>query len=369
MASVDFLKIGKSSISGTVVHFDEVMRKYKKHANTDINPELSHLNYNLVNFETNNKNSTASWQEIMQTCINRINEIDEKFPPERVRDDRKEAVYLYTPCPHAITEMGKDREFFEAVFELQKDFFGNRLIGMQVHMDEVHDYMDHGKIQTSLVHSHSLIVADAEWDQTKRNGEVVHRRGINAKHFNTPEMYQSFQDAMQKMVLERFGVSYQTGESARKSKVEELKLESYKELKKETKKLQRENVKLANENAQLSTENKEISAVNEELEKRCEQIHAEANNRIKRTNAEITQLKNEITVLNAEKRDIAEELRRLSVETEKKKARFKTELMEFTNSCIEQFLQAKTDIERNQILKNFHTGVKKIEEYFDDYER
>ena len=44
--------------------------------------------------------------------------------------------------------------------------------------------------------------------------------------------------------------------------------------------------------------------------------------------------------------------------------------MEFTNDCVDQFLKAKTDIERNQILKNFHKGVKEIEEQYDsDYER
>lgn len=223
MASADFLKIGRSAINGTVVHFDECMRKYKKHANRKINPELSHLNYNLTNFG----DGTENWQDVMQECLRRVDEIDKIYPPARVRDDRKVADYLYIPCPKAIEDAGREDEFFSAVFDLQKNFFGDNFVGMQVHKDEKHLYRDGGKNVESLYHSHSLLTAYAEWEDGKGNL----RQGINSKNFNTKEMYKDFNDTMQNMVMERFNISYQTGNYQRRGKtVEQLKWESEREI-------------------------------------------------------------------------------------------------------------------------------------------
>lgn len=262
MASADFLKITRASIAGTVVHFDECMRQYKKHSNKDINPELSHLNYNLINFET--ESGTATWQEIMQKCYQRVDDIDAQYPPERVRTDRKIADYLYTPCPKVITDMGMEDDFFKEAFELQKRYFGDNVIGMQVHKDERHEYVDHGKIKTSLSHGHSLIVAETDWEQVKKDGTTIHRHGINSKNFNTAEMFKNFNEDMDKMCRERFGVAFKTGESVRKKSVEALKLDSYYEAKEILKHEQRKVVKLTNENQLLISENSVLSAQLEE---------------------------------------------------------------------------------------------------------
>lgn len=296
MASADFLKITRASIAGTVVHFDECMRQYKKHSNKDINPELSHLNYNLINFET--ASGTATWQEIMQKCYQRVDDIDAQYPPERVRTDRKVADYLYTPCPKVITDMGMEDDFFKEAFELQKRYFGDNVIGMQVHKDERHEYVDHGKIKTSLSHGHSLIVAETDWEQVKKDGTTIHRHGINSKNFNTAEMFKNFNEDMDKMCRERFGVAFKTGESVRKKSVEALKLDSYYEAKTITKKEQRKVVKLINENQSLISENEALSA---QLEERQEELK-KANNALEILDVTCASLHEEIVNL---KRDIA----------------------------------------------------------------
>ena len=358
MASINWGKSNRVKLAGMGKHFDNEKRAILNHSNIDIDKNKTSENYYL---------GAENWNDIRDKANAYIEKIDKEYPPKRKIDevDRVSIFSLEFPCPREITDMGMSREFFEASDKLFRDAFGDAYVGQAVHVDEVHDYMDGGKIRTSCEHSNAWVCAHAKW---KEKGEI--REGINGKNFSTAANMRKLNKMFDDMCLERFGMHYNTGEEPRKKEVEELKLESYKELKKATKDLQRENIRLTNENAYLSAENEEIKAVNEELEKRCEQIHTEANNRIKRTNEEITHLKDEITVLNAEKRDIAEELRHFNTEAERKKARFKTELMEFTNDCVDQFLKAKTDIERNQILKNFHKGVKEIEEQYDsDYER
>ena len=151
------------------------------------------------------------------------------YPPERKRADRKTACFLEIPCPNELRLQGKSDDFFKKSFEIMQNFFGEKNVhGGFVHKDELHEYRDKdGSIKMSMEHMHLLVSAYAEWQQKdKKTGEMVERKGINGKNFETRPRLNKLNDMMQEMCQSEFGVSFNTGEKPQKKSVERLKTES-----------------------------------------------------------------------------------------------------------------------------------------------
>lgn len=219
-------------------------------------------------------------------------------------------------------------------------------MGMVVHVDEVHDYMDDGILKTSCEHAHVFVCAHAKWKDKKTN-EL--REGINGKNFETKATLNKLNKAVDDMCLSEFGISYNTGGEVRKKSVEELKQKSYIETLKAVdivneqkeqaeiqlngvleerefaeQELQAKQIIINNQqkqinalSEQLKTKDDEIRGKNMELERlqnveiellekqqeleqakitlttletRCKEIHEQANEKIKTANDEITLL-------------------------------------------------------------------------------
>lgn len=85
-------------------------------------------------------------------------------------------------------------------------------------MDEIHEYYDHGEIRKSLAHVHIPVIP-----------EVGGR--LNGKVFSSKAQMQNLNRSIDKACLNELGgPGFLTGEHPRQRSVEELKLESYKEL-------------------------------------------------------------------------------------------------------------------------------------------
>lgn len=248
MASASWFKLTRQAVGGLDRHFDKEKRMTLTHANQDIDKRLTESkNYYL---------GVDGYRKGVSTLYHRIDEVDAISPPERVTKDRIVACMIETKCPKVITDAGRSREFFEKVFQLEKMYFGveNVAVGC-VHGDEVHEYheMVNGvdTVKTSLEHMHTLVATYAEWDKKEKqyvrddvgnivrdengkwtpkldeNGkqivEVVHRQGINGKNFETRARLKEFNNLLDTMCHEEFGISYNTGEEAKHKTVEQLK--------------------------------------------------------------------------------------------------------------------------------------------------
>lgn len=235
MASAGWQKQTTTGAKKARVHFDDFERSKREHSNRHINKDLSHLNFCI---------GSDTWDEAVTKMIQRTEEVDKLYPPKRKVDDRITCCFVEFPCPQSIEDMGREKEFFEKIYEVEKEFFGPENVhGGFVHKDEKHEYINKtGETKNSLYHMHTLVSAYVEWEEpvTKNvkqangkykkvpTGEIRERKGINGKAFETKARLKSFNKLIDDMCLREFGIRYNTGAFAEKKSVEQLKLETEK---------------------------------------------------------------------------------------------------------------------------------------------
>ena len=221
MASIDIAKMTPDALMGLDVHFENPLRMKAKHSNFEIDTSKTEKNYYI---------GCTSWRDAADRIGDFVQMTDERQPPKRMKKDRKTWVSIWVPCPAAITDMGREEEFFQKSYDMLNSIFPAGLFGASVHLDEKHLYKDHydSKIKDwvkkeSLNHGHYWAPA------------YTPEKGINCTSLCTREFFQKIQDAMQDMVSHEFGVSYQTGDfklskdkAKYKKTVEELKFRSAK---------------------------------------------------------------------------------------------------------------------------------------------
>lgn len=220
MASVDWKKMTTQTAGAMKRHLGQYERENGNHSNEHINKELSRQNYCI---------GCDDFSDAFTAMKKRVAEVDKLHPPERNRKDRKTACFLEIPCPNELRLQGKSDDFFAKSFEVMQNFFGEENVhGGFVHKDELHEYRDKdGSLKMSMEHMHLLVSCYAEWQQKDRKtGEMVERKGINGRNFETRPRLNKLNDMMQEMCQSEFGVSFNTGEKPQKKSVERLKNES-----------------------------------------------------------------------------------------------------------------------------------------------
>ena len=210
MASVNLKKaqIRTGRIIGTN-HMDRVKENdTRSHSNKNINPELSSGNFHV---------GCESFKEAMDKAEKRLKEVDKVLPPKRLKKDRIEVLLVNIPCPREITEQGRTKEFFDKVNDCMKDYFGEKnWHGMEIHVDEVHEYYDRNKHEQcmSLEHAHGVATP------------FVEGKGVNAKGFMTKANLARATRVVDEMCLKEFGISYRTYQDPQHKSIEELKSET-----------------------------------------------------------------------------------------------------------------------------------------------
>lgn len=220
MASVDWKKMTTQTAGAMKRHLGQYERENGNHSNEHINKELSYRNYCI---------GCDDFSDAFDAMKKRVAEVDKLHPPERKRADRKTACFLEIPCPNELRLQGKSDDFFAKSFEVMQNFFGEKNVhGGFVHKDELHEYRDKdGSLKMSMEHMHLLVSCYAEWQQKDRKtGEMVERKGINGRNFETRPRLNKLNGTMQEMCQSEFGVSFNTGEKPQKKSVERLKTES-----------------------------------------------------------------------------------------------------------------------------------------------
>lgn len=211
MASTHLAKIGIRNLKIVKTlhmdrHGDE--NDNRNHSNENINPELSSGNFYV---------GCNSYAEAVDNAEKRLKEVDAVLPPKRLKKDRVEALMVNIPCPEEVTEQGRTKEFFNKVNDCMKEYFGEKnWHGMEIHVDEVHQYYDPKlhKECTSLVHAHGVATP------------FVEGKGVNCKAFMTKANLARATKVVDDMCLREFGVSFRTYRDPQHKSVEELKSET-----------------------------------------------------------------------------------------------------------------------------------------------
>lgn len=213
MASLDMKKYTTAGACGLKIHLDDKERMTHTHSNTDIDVNKTNENYWI---------GCENYQDMINSWSARQINADREHPPGRIRKDRITAVMVECKCPWEIANQGKEYNFFNDFYGFMiKKLGAENVHGLTVHVDEVHDYEEHGQIKTSMIHAHMMITPYAYWQDSKG---IAHE-GINGKHFLTREMLRELQKEFNELCLEKYGIEYQTHGEPKHRSVEDLKRE------------------------------------------------------------------------------------------------------------------------------------------------
>lgn len=204
MAGVETSKSTIKNVGQMKSHYDEEKRLTNNHRNKHIDKSKTPLNYNL---------GASSWREMMKACKEEVKLQDKLCPPKRKKNDRKDMYTLIIYCPEELER--RNKEFFEKFYEKYEEAFPGSLKGIQVHLDEQHNYIDPDtkEERKSLIHGHCF-------------GVPISEKGCNMKSFMNRQYFVKV-NAICSEIAKEMGANYHTGKGHHQSKkVEDMKLAS-----------------------------------------------------------------------------------------------------------------------------------------------
>lgn len=204
MASVTIQKHTTAAACGGQIN--HIYRTREHYGNQDIDKALA---------DRNEMAGTAA--EARMRIRDTIAWVDSITPPKRVRADRKTVAELCVPAPRANMSDQDARRFLTAACEALVDAPGMHVVGVALHGDEVHSYIDpDSKTRAqSRLHLHVLVVPD------------VPGKGCNMKSWLTKARYGEINRLMDKVCKQELGYPYQDGTKSRsRGDVERVKVAS-----------------------------------------------------------------------------------------------------------------------------------------------
>lgn len=188
MASVTIQKWTTAGACGGQIN--HIYRTREHYGNKDIDMTLA------------NCNEMAGTAEDARTRIREtIARVDAATPPKRIRADRKTVAELCIPAPRVgMSDQDARRFLTAACMELVRTP-GMHVVGIGLHGDEVHEYVDpdsKNRVQSRL-HVHVLVVPD------------VPGRGCNMKSWLTKARYKELNQLLDRVCEKELGYTYQNG--------------------------------------------------------------------------------------------------------------------------------------------------------------
>lgn len=188
MASVTIQKWSTAAACGGQVN--HIYRTREHYGNQDID---------RASADRNEMAGTA--EEARARIRETIAQVDAATPPKRIRADRKTVAELCIPAPRVgISDQDARRFLTAACMELVRTP-GMHVVGIGLHGDEVHAYVDpdsKNRVQSRL-HVHVLVVPD------------VPGRGCNMKSWLTKSRYKEINQLLDRVCERELGYSYQDG--------------------------------------------------------------------------------------------------------------------------------------------------------------
>lgn len=204
MASVTIQKWTTAGACGGQIN--HIYRTREHYGNQDIDRALA------------DRNEMAGTAEEARARIREtIAWVDSVTPPKRIRGDRKTVAELCVPAPRSGMSDQDARQFLTAACEALVEAPGMHVVGVALHGDETHEYIDPDskeRVQSRL-HLHVLVVPD------------VPGHGCNMKSWLTKSRYGEINRLMDKVCERELGYSYQDGTKSRsRGNVERVKVKS-----------------------------------------------------------------------------------------------------------------------------------------------
>lgn len=204
MASVTIQKWTTAGVCGGQIN--HIYRTREHYGNQDIDRALA------------DRNEMAGTAEEARARIREtIAWVDSVTPPKRIRGDRKTVAELCVPAPRSGMSDQDARQFLTAACEALVEAPGMHVVGVALHGDETHEYIDPDskeRVQSRL-HLHVLVVPD------------VPGHGCNMKSWLTKSRYGEINRLMDKVCERELGYSYQDGTKSRsRGDVERVKVKS-----------------------------------------------------------------------------------------------------------------------------------------------
>lgn len=188
MASVTIQKWTTAGACGGQIN--HIYRTREHYGNKDIDMTLA------------NCNEMAGTAEDARTRIREtIARVDAATPPKRIRADRKTVAELCIPAPRVGMSDQDARRFLTAACMEPVRTPGMHVVGIGLHGDEVHEYVDpdsKNRVQSRL-HVHVLVVPD------------VPGRGCNMKSWLTKARYKELNQLLDRVCERELGYTYQNG--------------------------------------------------------------------------------------------------------------------------------------------------------------
>lgn len=204
MASVTIQKWSTAAACGGQVN--HIYRTREHYGNTDIDKSLA--DYNEM---------AGTAEEARARIRETLSRVDAETPPKRVRADRKTIAELCIPAPRAGMSDQDSRRFLTAACMELVRTPGMHVVGIGLHGDEVHEYVDpysKARVQSRL-HVHVLVVPD------------VPGKGCNMKSWLTKSKYREINQLLDRVCERELGYPYQDGtKSKSRGDVERVKAES-----------------------------------------------------------------------------------------------------------------------------------------------
>lgn len=204
MASVTIQKWSTTAACGGQIN--HIYRTREHYGNQDIDKTLA------------DRNEMAGTAEEARARIREtIAWVDSVTPPKRIRGDRKTVAELCVPAPRSGMSDQDARQFLTAACEALVEAPGMHVVGVALHGDETHEYIDPDskeRVQSRL-HLHVLVVPD------------VPGHGCNMKSWLTKSRYKEINQLLDRVCKRELGYTYQDGTKSRsRGDVERVKVKS-----------------------------------------------------------------------------------------------------------------------------------------------
>lgn len=204
MASVTIQKWSTAAACGGQIN--HIYRTREHYGNQDIDKTLA------------DRNEMAGTAEEARARIREtIAWVDSVTPPKRIRGDRKTVAELCVPAPRSGMSDQDARQFLTAACEALVEAPGMHVVGVALHGDETHEYIDPDskeRVQSRL-HLHVLVVPD------------VSGHGCNMKSWLTKSRYKEINQLLDRVCKRELGYTYQDGTKSRsRGDVERVKVKS-----------------------------------------------------------------------------------------------------------------------------------------------
>lgn len=210
MAGVNWEKFkGSTEAKAMFRHCDSEKRLKANHTNAQIDKNRTHMNMAFGAF-------SDGYESVCKAYDDYIKYLDSLPNATNKRKDRVTLMGLEIPVPEGMDDKTA-RSWSSHVYNALREQYGDALLGMVVHFDEVHKYKDAetGEDRLSRVHIHAYVVPEVDGK-------------LNGKRFSSRKNMVDLNNRVESLTVEHYPkYRFMTGKGKKSRKsVEQLKQES-----------------------------------------------------------------------------------------------------------------------------------------------